>query len=182
MIGHSGENGAVLVGGKSMDWLTLGGLEGIMMLVASRMRANNKSVALLPLMKVISGLKHLGGTWEWHKTEHVVLDAPRLFIPDFEIDFGQAMQPSFAEWSLLGKLIDYRLEHGMRTYLGIQNHNNLPSYIVSKLIDNLDIHELSEDPDIPAFDNFVSKAPKDIKALGFNAANAISLNKIYQTP
>ena len=178
MIGHSGENGAVLVGGKSAEWLELGGLEGIMLLAASRMRANNKSVALMPLMKVIARLKTLGSTWEWHKAEDVILDSPRLFIPDFEIDFGKAMQPSFAEWSLLSKLIDYRLEYGKQTFLGIQNHLNIPSYLINKLIEHFDIHELPELPVVPTVEDFVSKAPATFKALGFLAAKALSVSKM----
>ena len=61
------DTGAVLVGGKSEYWRELGGVEGIMMVLASYLRTKNVSTSLLPLMTVLQALEEIGPTYRWHE-------------------------------------------------------------------------------------------------------------------
>lgn len=170
--------GVAFFGGKSEHWLKLGGLEGIMMVCASRYLSKGKNAAAFPMMILLDWLKDLGAPYLWHEVPSTLLDCPKLFIPDFQIDYGAAMEPTPAEWSLLAKLIDYRIEYGKLTYVGIQNHNKVPHYVLKKLLGEYDICELPEMPDVPPMEDFTSKAPIIAKALGFSDLKSASYAKV----
>lgn len=154
------DNGAVLIGGKSQAWLTIGGVEGIMMVAASRMKANSEGVTFLPLIAALEQLRELGSSYKWHEVASRVLDCRSLFIPDLQIEYGVAVQPKHKEWSLLAALIDYRIEYGKKTYFGVQNFNNVPGFVKDKLLLSFHLRELPEAPATPSGPNHIASGPK----------------------
>lgn len=172
-------NGAVLIGGKGEDWLRLGGVEGIMMVVASKMKHKGYKVAIFPLLTTLAKLKSLGSRYKWDEVKSCVLDNHALFIPDFQISYGDAVQPNPQEWSLLTALIDYRLEHGKRTYLGVQNINGMPSYVTAKLLLDFFVRELPEKPKVETHPDHVATGPKT-SALGFSDLQAALSTALYK--
>lgn len=161
------ECGALMVGGKGKEWLQLGGLEGIMMFAASYLKTKGLKPILLPLFEVLGDLSELGPKYKWDEEKSRILDRRWLFIPDFQIEYGTAVQPSHQEWNLLASLLDYRLEYGHRTYLGVQNFNGLPHYLREKLLSNLFVRELPEIPLPFELENFEATGPKMTEELGF---------------
>lgn len=158
--------GVAVIGGKSEEWLKIGGIDGIFMVAASRIGKVRK-VSLMPLMLLIDGLRDLGSSYQWPEVLSPILDVGALFVPDFHIDYGEAIQPTHKEWVMLANLIDYRQEHGKRTYLGIQNHNRVPAFILEKLVANYVIRELPEHPVIPKIRRIESMSLTTHKAISF---------------
>ena len=173
------ENGAVLIGGKSEGWLDLGGIEGIMMIAASRMKANNHSVGFFPLMTALAELRSLGAPYKWDEIKARILDCRSLFIPDLHIDYGDAVQPNYKEWTLLAALIDFRLEYGKRTYLGVQNINRVPPFVREKLLLNFYLRELPETPVAESRPDIVATGPKP-STIGFAAVRAFLTEALYK--
>lgn len=160
------DGGVAVIGGKSEEWLKIGGLDGILMVAASRF-AEARKVLFMPLMLLIEGLRDLGSSYQWAEVPSPILDVGALFVPDFHIDYGDALQPTNKEWAMLANLIDYRLDHGKRTYLGIQNHNRVPPYILAKLLDNFVIRQLPEHPVVPKIRRIESLSLTTHKAISF---------------
>jgi len=173
------ENGSVLIGGKGEDWLEVGGIEGIMMIAASRLRAMNRDVSFFPLMAALSELRSIGSPYKWDEVPCRVLDSHSLFIPDFQIDFGDAVQPNHKEWALLAALIDFRLEYGKRTYLGIQNVNKVPGFVREKLLLNFMLRELPEMPAAESLPDNIATGPKP-NTIGFETVRAMLTKALYK--
>lgn len=161
--------GVAMIGGQSDDWLKLGGVEGIFLFAASRFYANNQSSTVWPVLLLLEMLTDLGAPWEWPEVHHPILDAKHLLIPDFQIDFGDAVNPTAQEWSRLAKLVDYRLEHGKRTYVGVQNPQKLPKFLRDKLLEHFQCKMLPEIPEVPDGPDFEASGPKANNVLGFEA-------------
>ena len=173
------ENGSVLLGGKSEDWLEIGGVEGIMMIAASKLRAMNRDVAFFPLMAALSELRSIGSPYKWDEVPSRVLDSHSLFIPDFQIDYGDAVQPNHKEWTLLAALIDFRLEYGKRTYLGIQNINKVPVFVREKLLLDFLLRELPEVPTFECLPDNIATGPKP-NTIGFATIRALLTKALYK--
>lgn len=175
------KSGAAIIGGRSDDWLKLGGVEGIFLFAASRYYANKQLSTVWPVLLLLEMLSDLGAPWEWSEVHHPILDAKHLFIPDFQIDFGDAVNPTAQEWSRLAKLVDYRLEHGKRTYVGVQNPQKLPKYLLHKLLEHFQCKVLPEIPEVPDTPDFEASGPKANTVLGFAAmmqASKVAIGKM----
>jgi hypothetical protein len=131
-------------------------------------------------MMAVSELGDLGSPYKWDEIPARILDCGWLFIPDFHIDYGDAVQPNHKEWSLLAALIDYRLEHGKRTYFGIQNINRVPTFIREKILLNFYLRELPETPVAETRPDIIATGPKP-NALGFGAVRTALTKALYKT-
>lgn len=175
------KSGVAIIGGRSDEWLKLGGVEGIFLFAASCFYAKNQLSTVWPVLLLLDMLSILGTPWEWEEVSHPILDAKHLFIPDFQIDFGDAVNPTAQEWSLLAKLVDYRLEHGKRTYVGVQNPQKLPKFLLHKLLEQFQCKVLPEIPEVPDTLDFEAGGPKPDNVLGFEAvgqATKLALGKM----
>ena len=175
----SHESGAVLIGGKGEEWLSLGGVEGIMMVVASKMKAKNYNVAFFPLMAALAELRSIGSPYKWHEIPSRVLDCYSLFIPDFQIEYGEAVQPNPKEWTLLAALIDFRLEYGKQTYLGVQNIYKVPKFVKEKLLLDFYLRELPDVPVAESVPDNIATGPKP-NTIGFAAVRAVLTKALYK--
>jgi len=175
------EKGSIMLGGKAAAWRDVGGVEGIFMLAASRMQRANRKVAFVPLMTLLDRLRDIGPKNAWDTTPSRVLDTHWVFVPDFQIEYGDAVQPNGPEWSLLAQWIDYRLDYGKPIFLGIQNFNGVPWFIREKLLLNCFFRELPEEPEPSQIENhvFVGDTVND---RGFTAVRAALMPKFVKCP
>jgi len=175
--------GHVLAGGDSEGWKDIGGIEGAMLVFASILRSRYKiRAAHYSVMEVLSRLNDIGPSHLWDTEKDAVLDAKHLFIPDFHVDCGAAMQPTPQGWALLAKLLDYRIKEGHLTHLGVQNFQKFPDYLRKKLLTNFDIRvcEVLTKQEFPVSCYF-AKGDLSFKGNGFEALKAAWLANINNT-
>lgn len=138
------KSGSAWVGQVSPDLLMAGGVEGIMLTAASRLRhrpENPINAAFYPCLRVLGVLEELGGPWKWDDHHHPVLDARALFIPDLQLDEGGG-ELSTKNETQLAKLLEYRRERGLRTFVGVQNAHKLAEQLKREVLRHLTVRKL----------------------------------------
>jgi hypothetical protein len=139
------KHGSAWVGQVSPDLLRAGGVEGVMLTAASRLRYRSNhpvDAAFYPCLRVLGVLDELGGPWKWDDEHHPVLDSRALFIPDLQIDVGGGEISTKSEADL-AKLLEYRRQMGFRTFVGVQNPHKLGKKLAREVLGHLAVHKLN---------------------------------------
>ena len=132
----------------------------IPMLALASYLGQKTSAVLIPLSVVLDVLKGVAGKWALDACQHPCVTAKHLFLPDFQVNHSLGWNPSPAQWAWLFNLLEHRAEHGLRTFVGVQNHQKLPTrvqeFVFTKLrhrtmpSTGLIIHPLPQDVPNPA--------------------------------
>jgi hypothetical protein len=149
--------GSAWVGQVTPMMLIAGGIEGLMLTIASRLRHRSRpdpvDAAFCPALEALQVLEELGPHWRWAEGMHPIVRARALFIPDLQIDVGGECELSALQASRFAQLLAHRRELGLRTFVGVQNANKLPGKLAREVLGYLavqDINLSSWSPIIPA--------------------------------
>ena len=114
---------ALWVGTPSLDDLLGGWVEGRMLALAQHL-SRVRNVALFPVLTAVEAAAGLWGSWPWLSKNigHPLLAADILFIPDLQVDGGDAWDSlDQADWWWIEQIVACRVVSGRKTFVGVQN-------------------------------------------------------------
>ncbi|WP_269715644.1 hypothetical protein [Caulobacter sp. NIBR2454] len=138
-----GQLGAVWVGQCSLAQLACGGVEGAMLKFASKL-AKQRPVTFVPALDLAAELMDLPGDYAWIEHPSRLLNHKVLFVPDLQLDAGQAFEMPNVLANRFGSLVEYRKEYGLKTIVAVQNLSKLPQKLRSILLSRLTARDLGE--------------------------------------
>lgn len=121
---QSDQKGICIVGKPSAEALLGGWIEGSLLALASSLAAaSDATTAFYPMMTAADRLLNLGGDHRWEYECDPILDTDIVIIPDLFLDCGAWGDfPPKLLWRF-SSLIQYRLQRGLKTIVGVQNLN-----------------------------------------------------------
>ena len=143
LLKSDGWPGSTFVGRPSSDDLGGGWFEVWMLAAASRLPSIGVRTAFFPALTCLQRLQELGSPSYWDEVSDPLLDARLLFIPDFQLDCGPWGHLSPYQYGMLERLLNYRIENGHQTVVGVQAPHNLSPALKKIVLTRFDVHQVA---------------------------------------